>query len=295
MSSSIPISNLSDSQNFIKNRSTVTKLLQMCNLPKEITVLEIGPGKGIITQQLCEIVNKVIAVEYDIKLANSLREKLKDYSNLEIVNMDFLKYPLPTEKYIVVSNIPFNITADIINRLMEASNTPEVIYFIMQKETFYKHAGSPYCLECLKSIIIKPFYEAYKILDMRGEDFYPVPHVDIVFASFIKRQYCDIKIGTPENYKDFIAYLFMAKGHTYKEKLKDLFSYEQIKRMRKQVKLEYDDKITTWGYESFLKLYKEFINRVCDDKKQKIIGSYQKYKIQQSTIDKIHRSRNTVS
>lgn len=61
----------------------------MCNLPKEITVLEIGPGKGIITQQLCEIVNKVIAVEYDIKLANSLREKLKDYSNLEIVNMDF--------------------------------------------------------------------------------------------------------------------------------------------------------------------------------------------------------------
>lgn len=282
---------LSDSQNFIKNRSTVTKLLHQCVLPKDIPVIEIGPGKGIITEQLCELVERVIAVEFDKKLFLELQDKLKTFINLEIINADFLQYQLPSHKYIVVSNIPFNITADIINKLMDSPNSPEAIYFIMQKEAFYKHAGEPYSSECLKSIMIKPFYETRKVCDMRGEDFYPVPHVDIVFASFIKRQYCDLKHGSPQEYKDFVAYLFLAKGQTYKEKLKEIFSYEQIKRMRKQVKLDYDDIISSWAYESFLKLYAEFVNRVSPEKKLKIVGSYQRYKEQQENIEKIHRNR----
>ena len=69
-----------------------------------------------------------------------------------------------------------------------------------------------------------------------------------------------------------------------------MFTYEQVKRMRKQVKIEFDDKISTWKYESFLKLYKEFITLVIPEKQRIIDGSYHKYLKDQENLEKVHRT-----
>ena len=281
---------IKNSQNFLKSNSLVQKLVNLCDIDDINFVIEIGPGKGIITRELVRHFEHVVAIELDQNLYLNLKNTLS-YSNLEIRNCDFLQYPLPDKNYCVISNIPFNITADILTKLLDSKNSPEKMFLIMQTEALMKYAGMPYYHECLKSLLYKPFYEITKIYDFNPSDFYPVPKANICFARFAKKQYSDLKFGTYEQYRDFLCYIFMCKGQTFKQKTKNIFSYEQLKRIRKQVKIDYDDPVSTWSYESFLKLYREFLNLVPPQKQKLIDGFYEKYIISQEQIEKIHRNR----
>ena len=93
------------SQNFIKDPNLVERLLSNSSIGKNDVVLEIGAGGGVITRKLRERAKEVIAFEIDNDLP------LKD-----VVRGDFLDHPLPNYPYKVFSNIPFNITADIVKK-----------------------------------------------------------------------------------------------------------------------------------------------------------------------------------
>src|SRR3990167_3306460 len=80
------------SQNFLFNRKLITKLVSRSSIGKKDTVLEIGPGRGIITQELLKVAAKVIAVELDSKLYLQLKEKFKNVKNLELVHDKFSNF-----------------------------------------------------------------------------------------------------------------------------------------------------------------------------------------------------------
>ena len=124
--------NLKNSQNFLINKNLVRNLIVKSKLEKNDTVIEIGPGKGIITNLLAEYVGNVIAIEYDENLFRILVSQNK-FENIEYVYGDFLKYHLPSkQRYKVFSNIPFQITADIIKKITEDNNSAEEIFLIVQ-------------------------------------------------------------------------------------------------------------------------------------------------------------------
>lgn len=286
--------NIKNSQNFLKSSKLVHDLIKLCEIPKDIKIIEIGPGKGIITDEILKVSNNIWAIEFDKDLYDKLKIKYKENSRILLTNEDFLKVKLPSEKYMVISNIPFNISADIFSKLLDGVNQPQSMYFIMQTEAMMKFAGAPYYNECLKSLIYKPYFETKKLYDFNPKDFFPVPNANICFVEIKKKQFPDLKFGTYQEYKDFISFLYTCKGKTFKEKAKHLFSYEQLKKIRKQVGIEYDDNITLWKYESFLKLYNEFVKIVPPMKKVTIIGSYDAYKKSQDSLEKIHRNRNII-
>ena len=101
------------------------------NYGKESAVLEIGPGIGALTAQLCERYDKVVAVEIDKTLIPILGETLAEYSNVTVVNEDFLKLDLQSfiKEYFgdssvsVCANLPYYITTPIIMKLLEESRT----------------------------------------------------------------------------------------------------------------------------------------------------------------------------
>ena len=133
------------SQNFLHSKRLVSELLSKSNITSEDTVIEIGPGKGIITEELSKKCAQVIAIEYDKELAHLLQESFANKSNVKIIEHDFLKYKLPNDGvYKICANIPFNLTADIMKKVLEFENSPTDIYFIMQYEAFLKYAGKPY-------------------------------------------------------------------------------------------------------------------------------------------------------
>ncbi|HEU5347889.1 MAG TPA: rRNA adenine N-6-methyltransferase family protein, partial [Ktedonobacterales bacterium] len=108
------------SQNFLKNSRLVASLLDRFNLNSDSVVYEIGPGEGVITEQLALRYKQVVAIEKDRYLAERLMRRFSDRPNVTIHCGDFLAYRLPGSPYNVFANIPFNITSAIVTRLTAA-------------------------------------------------------------------------------------------------------------------------------------------------------------------------------
>ena len=285
---------IKDSQNFLHNAKLVESLVDKSNLSSDDIVIEIGSGKGIITEALMKKCKKVIAIEIFSDYAKKLKNKYLN-TNVEIIEADFLNYTLPNEKYKVFSNIPFNLTSDILSKLFNTVNLPIDIYLIMQYEAFLRYAGATYCQDCYKSLLIKPVYAAKLLYEFEPEDFYPIPNINIVLAHFHKREFCDIKRATVEGWQDFLSYIFLEKGLNFKQKTQNLFSYEQQKRIIKETKISNESTISEWSYNDWLKLFNTYNTALVNaEKKKQVLGSYQKMLISQSKLEKIHRDRNAL-
>lgn len=128
-------------QNWLKNRPILEEIAESAIItaddPKSCQplCLEIGPGLGTLTSSLLRRFPKVLAVEYDEKLATNLPRSFPG-KNLEVIHQDFLQFDLERikEPYVVVGNIPYYITSPIIQKLISAKNPPQRIVLLMQKE-----------------------------------------------------------------------------------------------------------------------------------------------------------------
>ena len=160
---------LSHSQNFLRDPELVKKLVEKSSLTSEDMVLEIGPGKGIITSVLAKHCKRVLAVEADKNLHLELKGKFSSLTNIEIHHQDFLEFSLPKYEYKVFSNIPFNITADIVRKLFDSENSPTNSYLIMQKEAAEKYGG--FKSETLFSVLHKPWFAFNKVYEFQKNDF----------------------------------------------------------------------------------------------------------------------------
>ena len=93
-------------------------------------------------------------------------------------------------------------------------------------------------------------------------------------------------------YWDMLTYLYNMNGSTFKEKTREIFSYEQQKRVKNSVKFDMDTPISLWTFEQWLGIFNCYKQFVPDNKKQQVKGAFKKYEISQDKLDKIHRSRN---
>ncbi len=240
-------------QNFIKSRRLVSELLAETDLTKDDVVVEIGPGKGIITEQLCQIAGKVVAIEKDHLLISNLRERLKTYENLSIENVDFLEYKLPNERYKIVSNIPFSLTAEIIDKIVESDNLPESIYLIMQKEAADKFTGVD--KETQSSILTKPWYEIEELGEIDRTNFTKKPQVKIVFVRFILRDNPLIPDVDKDDFRKFVKYGFGQWQPTMTKSYKKVLTFEQLKRIEGMLKIQ-NLKLTEVSFDKWLVFYK---------------------------------------
>lgn len=281
-----------NSQNFLHNRKLVSFLINKSSIEINDIVYEIGPGKGIITEELGASCKKVIAIEYDQRLAQNLHKKFEGKKNIEIIRANFLEYKMSeSDKFKIFSNIPFNITAEILSKVL-ALNEIQDIYFIMQYEAFLKYAGAPYYNECLKSLLYKPFFTAELIYNFSAEDFTPIPKARIVFVRFTPKYETDISKNNHGIYRDFLSYIHNENGKSIKEKTKKIFTYEQLKRIGKKSNFSTDCVISSLSYEQWLAMFEVFLKFVPKEKKEYIEDAYLKHLKEQDRLSKQHRNRN---
>lgn len=169
--------NLGYSQNFLVNKKLVERLISKSNIDVTDYVIEIGPGKGIITDVLSQHAGEVVAVEYDQELYNNL-VRYHSHDNVTYIFGDFLKYKLPlNRRYKIFSNIPFQITADIIRKLTDDVNPPSDINIIIQREAAKKNCGIPLQkYEGFRAAIIKAQYKVEITHSFKRSDFFPSPN-----------------------------------------------------------------------------------------------------------------------
>lgn len=164
-------------QNFLMEKSIVNKLIKTGDLKKNDIILEIGPGTGILTKEIAERVKKVIAVEKDVKMCQILRQELKGFDNIEIIQTDILSYKLQVTNYKIISNLPFYLTAVAIRKFLEEKNPPKEMVLIVQKEVAQRICSKPPQMNLLAVAV--QFYAEPKIIDyVSKKSFWPEPEVD---------------------------------------------------------------------------------------------------------------------
>jgi len=171
-------------QNFLINKNVLDKILQAANLTKKDHVLEIGPGLGILTQELIKNCKKVLAVELDKKIFFYLKQSLRANKNLELLQQDILKLKnqeivekLKSENYKVVANLPYNITKPVIRKFLEYDPKPELIVVLVQKEVAEKIIVKDKKNSILSLAV--QFSGQASIIDLvPKQNFYPQPQVE---------------------------------------------------------------------------------------------------------------------
>ena len=261
------------SQNFIKSPELVKQLISASSLQTTDLVVEIGSGKGTITQELVKIVNRVISVEKDHQLVDYLQNKFPKSSNLQIINQDFLTWSLPKSPYKIFSNIPFSITADILTKILKSLYKPSEIYLIMQKEAADKYCPSD-SFNNQDAILLHPFYDIEILGDIDRTAFTPKPQVNIVFAKFILKKNILINIEDYQQFRDFIIYGFNQWKPNIFEIYKKIFSYEQFKKINHQLKINSfkPSQLSVNQWFDFFKIYQKFVS----PQKQRLVTSFEK-------------------
>lgn len=167
-------------QNFLYDPAILKRMIQVAQLSKEDTVVEIGPGPGRLTKMLAERVKKVIAIELDEELFEKLRGDFIGYNNVELIHGDALKFPFEEiGGFKVVANIPYYITTPIIFRLLEAKENLRSMTLTIQKEVAERIAAEPGGKDYGVLSIMVQYYSLPKMkFIIKKEAFRPMPRVD---------------------------------------------------------------------------------------------------------------------
>jgi 16S rRNA (adenine1518-N6/adenine1519-N6)-dimethyltransferase len=172
-------------QNFLKSKGALVAMCTAGELFKSDVVLEIGPGKGALTEYLLRSVNKVIAIEKDHNLCEILSEKFKDEitsGHLVLVKGDILEfdpsvYDLKSSEYKIIANIPYNITGAIFKKFLTESTQPETMVLLVQKEVAERIVARD-GKESILSISVKAYGTPKYITKVSKKFFSPAPKVD---------------------------------------------------------------------------------------------------------------------
>ena len=133
-------------QNFLKSPEVINRIIELVNPNENSTIVEIGPGRGVLTLPLAKSGAEVIAVEFDRDLIGYLTALLVDHSRAKILKEDFLKVTptlLGTEQFSLVGNLPYNISSPVVDWCLRFHKSLVQAVFMVQEETAHRLAANP--------------------------------------------------------------------------------------------------------------------------------------------------------
>jgi len=205
-------------QNFLKSNLIINTIVKTSDLKISDLVLEIGPGKGALTEKLLQKVSKVVAVEKDGELVEFLKEKFKkeiDNEKLVLVREDVLDFSLgKLGKYKLVANIPYYITGAILKKFLSSKNQPKSITLLIQKEVADRIVASD-GKESIFSISTKIYGKPYFIKKVSKKAFSPVPKIDsavLLIKNISKKHFAT-------NKEEGLFFKILKLGFSHKRKL----------------------------------------------------------------------------
>lgn len=168
-------------QNFLVDEHHLERIVAAAGVTAGDEVLEVGPGLGSLTLHLAAAARRVVAVEVDSSLFPVLRETVKDFNNVEIIHGDILQVNLGKylhgDGFVVVANIPYYLTSNLIRHLLEGRPRPARLALTVQKEVAERACAQPPHLSLLAlsvQLYGKPRIAHY----IPAGAFYPMPKVD---------------------------------------------------------------------------------------------------------------------
>lgn len=263
-------------QNFLVNPQVLNKIVEAANLNKEDFVIEVGPGLGILTNELAQKSGQVQSIEVDQRLIPMLKNTLGHHKNLEIILDDALKTKLPTKPYKLVANIPYYITSPLLNHFLQPTHSddipaapqslhPTLIVLLVQKEVAEKICAKPGDQSVL-SLQVQIFGKPEIVQIVSSASFFPRPKVD---SAIIKIEtYPESLIKDTKTFFRLIHGCFAQKRKTLLNSLKSALpiSKEEITQLLEKAGIDPTRRPQTLTIEEWQKLC-ELENSVPDFRK----------------------------
>jgi 16S rRNA (adenine1518-N6/adenine1519-N6)-dimethyltransferase len=190
-------------QHFLSDYGVVNRIVAAADVGPGDTVIEVGPGLGVLTERLAEQAGRLIAVEIDAKLAQRLREELAAKPNVTVVERDVLAVTpeallaaaglASDAAYAVVGNLPYNAGAAILRHFLEAEHPPRGIVAMLQREVADSIVGGPGKVTLL-GVSVQVYAKARKLFNVPPRAFYPPPKVT---SSVIRLDLLDAPLIAP--------------------------------------------------------------------------------------------------
>ena len=193
----------------------------------EDLVIEIGPGRGALTEKLLRRAARVVAIEIDATLVEHLRTKFAGETRLEIVHADILATDLGRwGRAPVVGNLPYYITSPILEKAVRL-DVPRIV-FLIQKEVAERLIAKPchreYGYLTLQTAL---FADSRLLLEVKPGSFRPPPQVDSAVVLLTPHQR-DLGVGDGEAFLRFLGLCFRQKRKTLRNNLAGVYGKEAI-------------------------------------------------------------------
>ncbi|MCX6715180.1 MAG: 16S rRNA (adenine(1518)-N(6)/adenine(1519)-N(6))-dimethyltransferase RsmA [Candidatus Uhrbacteria bacterium] len=180
----LPRAKKSYGQNFLIDQSVVDKILVAAEITKGESILEIGPGTGLLTQALVGSKARVVAVELDHDLIEPLVNHFGD--KIELIEGDILRLetlPVEDRAYKLIANIPYNITSPIIEKFLTQAPRPSRMILMVQREVADRIVAKPPQMSLL-SVVCQLYANCSRVVNVRAGSFRPIPKVDSAVVQF---------------------------------------------------------------------------------------------------------------
>lgn len=223
-------------QNFIINPSVCPKMAEMCGADKECGVLEVGPGIGVLTNELCKVAKKVVAVELDKRLPDILAKTLADHDNVKIVSGDIMEidlHKLIAEEFegmdvVVCANLPYYITSPVIMKLLEERLPIKALTVMVQKE-----AADRLCAQMgtratgAVTAAVRYYSEPKFLFKVSAGSFMPAPKVDSAVIRLDIHQGASLDVKDEKLYFRVVRGAFSQRRKTISNSLSSVLSMEK--------------------------------------------------------------------
>jgi 16S rRNA (adenine1518-N6/adenine1519-N6)-dimethyltransferase len=209
-------------QHFLVDGEVLEAILAAAELSSTDTVIEVGPGLGLMTGELARRAGWVIAIELDDRLADILKKTLADFDNIVILNEDVLgtdpaallqgqapSFPPTLRPYKVVANLPYYITSPALRHFLEASVKPEIMVVMVQKEVaeaIVAGAGQRSVLSISVQFYGKPSIVTY----VPAASFFPSPEVDSAIVKIEVYSLPPVEVGNIDGFFKLVRAGFTA-------------------------------------------------------------------------------------
>ena len=204
-------------QHWLVDGGVLRRIANAADFTDEDTVIEIGPGRGALTERLASHASRLIAVEIDRELAPRLAEKYRDASNISILERDVLETPIEEIlnegggrlPYVVVGNLPYNVGSPIVRKFLTAAVKPRWLLVMLQNEVAERMAAQPGEMSAL-AVETQIYAEPRILFRIPPKAFRPPPKVQSAVLRLDVRDALEVEVDDRDAFMELVHAGFAA-------------------------------------------------------------------------------------
>lgn len=217
-------------QSFLEDRNAINKIIRISDIQEDDVVVEIGAGVGLMTESIAKRARKVIALDIDPKMVGILRERMATYHHVDIVRTDVLEYDfssaigeLPSRKIKVIGNIPYNISSQILFRLLAYRDHISSMILMFQKELADRLIAKPGTKSYgVPTVLVSMYLQCSREMVIPRHCFYPQPRIMSSVLKMVIREIPQLNLMDHDFFFKIVKTVFAKRRKTVLNNLKEL-------------------------------------------------------------------------